>query len=40
MSSNMAIDTHVLSAGFRPPTVRRSFLRYPSLKAALDMTYE
>jgi hypothetical protein len=27
---NMAIDTDVLSAGFRRPTVRRSFLRYPS----------
>jgi hypothetical protein len=25
---NMAIDTDVLSAGFRRPTVRRSFLRY------------
>jgi hypothetical protein len=25
--SNLAIDTDVLSAGFRPPTVRRSFLR-------------
>lgn len=27
MKTNMAIDTDVLSAGFRPPTVRRSFLR-------------
>jgi len=26
--SNMSIDTDVLSAGSRPPTVRRSFLRY------------
>jgi hypothetical protein len=28
MSPNLAIDTDVLSAGFRQPTVRRSFLRY------------
>lgn len=25
--TNLPIDTDVLSAGFRPPTVRRSFLR-------------
>jgi len=28
LRSNMAIDTDVLSAGCRRPTVRRSFLRY------------
>jgi hypothetical protein len=28
MSLNMAVDANVLLPGFRPPTVRRSLLRY------------
>jgi hypothetical protein len=31
---NMAVDTDVLSAGVRPPTGRRSLLRYMALEAA------
>jgi hypothetical protein len=34
---NMAIDTDVLSAGFRQPTVRRSFLRYTDAICAVPL---
>lgn len=39
VTHNMAVDTDVLWAVFRPPTVRRSLLRYASAKPAAGQLY-